>query len=111
MEIKPMIDQRTNGITTSVYMSITEMDIVGKECIRLTIDKIASTVADEFLKLHMNELLSSLDVQAVANLCIAQSGAGIREALEKQIPKETRVIHHHDKEVYQRGIFGGLTKI
>ena len=71
----------------------------------------ATQLAEQFVAVHGIDVLAKMDATAVANLAVAQSGAAIRESLEKQIPKEVQHHHHYDREVYQAGIFGGLRRV
>ena len=72
---------------------------------------IAKGIAEQYLHEHAQEILAALDPVAVANLAIADSGAGIREALHKKLPDKIVTVVKRDTEVYQRGIFGGMKRI
>ncbi len=94
-------------------MRFSEMDmqILGKEAIERSLRTISSAIASEYLALHTQDILKMLDPQAIANLAIADSAAGIREAIHKKMPDKIVEVVKHEDRVYQRGLFGGLTRI
>ena len=78
---------------------------------REVIQRAAELLAERFVEEHGQSILKALDPQAVANLAIADSGRAVREALEKEVPREVQHHYHRDREVYKVGIFGGVRRI
>lgn len=71
--------------------------------------EICSAIAERFVAEHYEEIAAKIDPQAIANISVAEAGVKIREALEKDIPG--RIAEKVTREVYQRGIFGGLKRV
>lgn len=73
----------------------------------------AKAVADRYVAEHYQEIVALIDQKAIATLSVAEGAAAIRESLEKDIPHrvETIVRENTKREVYQRGLLGGLKRI
>ena len=75
------------------------------------INKIADTISEEIIKQRLPEIMEKISVEALANMTIAAAGAKINETLATKIPDKVLEICRTEKQVYQRGIFGGLKRI
>lgn len=71
--------------------------------------ELARAFADRYLADHYQELVALIEPKAIATLAVAEAAAKIRETLEKKIPD--KVLEVVRKETWQRGIFGGMTRI
>ena len=69
--------------------------------------EITRAIAEKFVEENYAEIVSKLDQTAIANLSIAEASKKIAE----EIHTRPVVIHDTKKEVYQRGILGGITRI
>jgi hypothetical protein len=70
-------------------------------------------IAERWAAEHYADIAAKLDPQAVANLAVAAAGAKINETLNKKMPD---VVHEvvrtqTEREVWQRGVLGGLKRI
>lgn len=86
-------------------------DVIDREMVRAVVHQIADKVADIYVAEHYQEIVAKIDQQAIANLSVAEAGVKIREALEKDIPGRVEHIIERKREVYQRGLLGGITRI
>lgn len=73
--------------------------------------EIAEKVAARFVAEHYVEIASHLDPQAIANLSIAEGAAKIQETLSKKLPDKIMEVVRTETQVFQRGIFGGITRL
>ena len=73
--------------------------------------QIAKQVADKFLIDHYQEIAEKISQEAIATLSVAEAGAKIRETLEKKIPDKILEVVSEKTKIFQRGIFGGMTRI
>ena len=79
------------------------IECVLKEAARLMAERI---VAEKF-----QEVVAAIDVQAIANLSVAEAASEIHKTLKEKIPDKVVEIHRTQREVYQRGVFGSLTRV
>jgi hypothetical protein len=93
----------------SVYMQFS--DILDRHAPELILREIAHAVAERFVADHYQEIVAAMDMNAIATLSVAEAAAKIRETLEKKIPDKILEVQTTKKEVWQRGIFGGMSKI
>ena len=112
MEINVQADPQRLGYRLSGSVDTVEIDATRGAIMRRVVDLVAEKLAEQFLHDHGPEILARLDPQAIANLAIADSGRAVREALEKQVPREVQH-HYHDAtpQVYKVGVFGGVKRI
>lgn len=71
----------------------------------------ARLIAERFVAENYQTIAATLDPQAIANLSVAESAAAINKTLKEKIPDKIVEIHKTTREVYQRGIFGGVKKL
>lgn len=80
---------------------------------KAVMEQIILNVADRYVQENYAEIVSLLDQKAIANMAVATAAAAVNKTLGEKIPnkilrvEEVRV----DKQVFQRGIFGGMTRI
>lgn len=79
------------------------IECVIKEAARLMAERI---VAEKF-----QEVVAAIDVQAIANLSVAEAASEIHKALKEKTPDKVVEIHRTQREIYQRGVFGSLTRV
>jgi RimJ/RimL family protein N-acetyltransferase len=104
-------DQAIGGYRLSGVITDVESASLGKDITRRAIEKVADAIAERFLADHLQEVLAYLDPQAVANLAVADAAGAIREMLAKKLPDKVLEVIRTEREVYQRGVFGGMTRI
>ncbi len=73
------------------------------------IDGIASGLTKEYVRDHAQEIFAKINQEAIATMVVAQSGNAIKDMLDKKLPD--KVIRETETEIYQRGIFGGITRV
>lgn len=111
MKTETMRDTRHDGLSLLTQVSAAESAMLSKEIISEVIRQVAAAIAEQFLADHANDILAKLDPQAIANLAIADSGRAVREALEKQIPREVQHHHHTHREFFKVGLFGSVKRV
>lgn len=79
------------------------LESVLREAARLMAEKI---VAEKF-----QDIVAAIDVQAIANLSVAEAATEINKTLKEKIPDKVIEIHRTQREVYQRGVFGSLKRV
>lgn len=84
------------------------LDLHGPEYI---FQKIAGLVAEKYVAEHYQDIAALISPEAIATLSAAEAAAKIRETLEKKIPDKILQITKTDREVWQRGLLGGLRRI
>lgn len=104
------------GMTRSrlyqLEISTLESDLMGRELAREVIRVAAETLAAEYLEQHGSEVLASLNPEAIANMAIAEAGAAVNDTLKKQHAERVQYVPVAGaREIYQRGIFGGLRRV
>jgi hypothetical protein len=92
-------------------ISDAEGSLLGKAIIERTIQVAAEHIAATYLEQHQQEVLAAIDATAVANLAVAAAGGSIRDMLGEKLPDVVQHHHHTEREVFQRGIFGGLKRL
>jgi|SRR5579864_1164724 len=78
---------------------------------RDVIERISKAIADRWVTEHYQEVAARISQDAVALLSVAEAGAKIRESLEKKLPDKIVEIARTKTEMYQRGVFGSITRI
>lgn len=73
--------------------------------------EIARAIAERFVADNYQSIAALLDQNAIANLSVAEAGAKLRESLEKSIPGRTVIERHVDRQVWQRGLLGGVKRV
>ncbi len=84
-------------------------ELMERNLFEAVLRRVADKIADAYIAEHYQEIVAAIRPEAIATLAVAESGAKIRESLEKNIPGQVREIVK--KEVYQRGVFGGTRRI
>jgi hypothetical protein len=100
-----------NKRVSHISAHVSDMDLValGPYVVKDALNLIAEAIAQEWIEAHMQDVLTKIDPQAVANLVVAEAGAGIRDAIYKKFPD--KIVEVHKREFYQRGLLGGLRRI
>lgn len=73
--------------------------------------KISTLVAERYVAENFKEIVEGISPEAIANLSIAESAAKIRETLEKKIPERVMTIEKTRREVWKRGLLGGMSRV
>ena len=95
------------GDTTVVKAKFNTMDVVRDYTVKAIVDRICQAVADRYVLEHYPELVAKLDQNAIANLAIAEASKKIAEEIQRQ----PNIVHETKREVYQRGLFGGIHRV
>jgi hypothetical protein len=74
-------------------------------------DRIAELIAERYVAENYADIVKHLDQQAIATMAMANASAKISKVLEKEVEKEVRTVVETKREVYQRGILGGMERI
>jgi hypothetical protein len=111
MEVRIDADPRTSGYRLSGLIGLTEIEATRGAIMREAIEKVAAIVAERFLADHLQDVLACLNPQAVANLAVADAAGAIREALHQKLPDKIVEVVRTERDVYQRGVFGGMSRI
>ena len=93
--------------TMTFVAKVNLMDIMNESMAHALVVKVASAIADKFIEEHYAEIVSRLDQNAIANLAVADAGKKIAE----EIQRRPNIIEKTRTEVFQRGIFGSLTRL
>jgi len=73
--------------------------------------EIARLVAEKYVAEHYQDVVKLISPEAIATLSAAEAAASIRETLEKKLPDKILTVTKTDREVWQRGILGGMTRV
>lgn len=97
------------GVTVTMMLDAME----AHESQRLVYEKAlmlaAETLAAQIVKDHGQEIIAKIDMQAIANLTVAEAADGIRQVIHKKLPDVVR--HSVETEIYERGFFGGVRRV
>lgn len=72
---------------------------------------IAKAIAEKFVAENYQEIVAHIDQKAIATLSVADGAAAIRHTLEKKIPDKVLEVVKTEREVYEKGLFGGLRRV
>lgn len=112
MDIKEQSDPSGRAHHIELTYSDVEIKMFGNEIVRLAIEKIATTLADQFILSHGQEVLAKMDVQAIANLAVADSAAAIRNTVDMGVRQMHQDMQNlirdvnRPREVLTPGLFG-----
>lgn len=70
---------------------------------------IADRIAEKWVEEHYQEVAAAINPQAVANLVTAEAAAEVAKEVRRTTPERVREVVK--REVYQRGVFGGVKRI
>ena len=68
-------------------------------------------IAARYVEEHYQEIAALLDPQALANLTVAEAAAQVNKTLREKLPDKILEVERTTREVYQRGLLGGLKKL
>lgn len=91
-------DDRTNGTIFRAYISRDE--ISSRDMEAMVIRELAKMIAAHLAHHHFQEIVAKIDMQAVANLSVAQAAAEIRKLLGERLPNVVQH-HHHEKQTVE----------
>jgi len=109
--IKISVSKPADRLAVDVNMTIDDL-MVHKSTATAVLREIIVKVAQRYVEEMYPVIVRSLDAQAIANLAIAEAGAQIAKSVKESSPERVLVVEKPaEKEVYQRGILGGLKRI
>lgn len=109
MEVEFHQSAMTREITMT--MRINESEIMRQALPELVLTEVARLIATRLVSEKYQEIVAAIDPQAIANLTVAETAAAINKTLKEKIPDKIVEIERTKREVYQRGVFGGLWRI
>lgn len=105
MEIKSYRSVVDNSVTVVAKFEESMNESMAYAVLKLAAEKIAEAWVSE----NYQAVVANIKPEAVATLICAESAAAINKTLKENIP--SKVLEVVKKEVYQRGLFGGITRI
>lgn len=84
------------------------LENVGPEAIFREITRL---VAEKYVAEHYQDIAALISQDAIATLSVAEAAAKVRETLEKKIPERVLQITKTNREVWQRGLLGGMRRV
>lgn len=110
MEIK--VETQRNVLENKlIYTARIDSDILRDNMADAVLREICSRIAERYVSEHYQEIAALISQDAIATLSVAESAAKIRETLEKKIPDKIVEVTRTQREVYQRGVFGGVKRV
>jgi hypothetical protein len=85
--------------------------LLGKEAIRRAVIEIAEKLAAQYIAEHGAEILAAISPESVATNTMAAAGAAVNETLQKKWPDKVVEVTRTEREVWQRGILGGMRRL
>lgn len=111
MKFEAHREAKSRNYLVQGVISPLEQEEVAREILSRAIDAAASAIAERFLADHLQDVLAMLNPEAIANLAVADAAGAIRETLHKKLPDKILEVVRTEREVYQRGVFGGMRRI
>ena len=105
MDIKTVREDLGRTLKVEARFQDHEIALLGKAIY----EHIVREVARQFVAENYTEIAKHIDVQAIAQLSIARGAVEVSNAIKETQPP--RIVTEHHTEVYQRGLFGGVTRI
>lgn len=93
---------------------VSKFDLMGDmntSMIEAVMSQICKQVAERYVAENFQEIVKNISPEAIGNLTVAECAAKIRETLENKIPDRVMQIETTRREVYQRGVLGGVRRI
>ena len=75
------------------------------------VGKVAGILAEKIVAEQGQAIIALVDQNAVATMTMAESAAAINDTLKKKYAEKPVYIEKTKEKIYQRGIFGGMTRI
>jgi cell division ATPase FtsA len=111
MHITEELNYKTMSKQYSVSVGQEELISLQEPIKKRVVELVALQIANDILSNNYNEIMSKISPEAIANMAIAEAGAAVNDTLKKKLPDKILEIHKRDTEVYQRSLFGGITRI
>lgn len=108
MEVKTSSDPMTGDDLLQIRIDTRSAALFGQAVFDHAVTIAAEKLADTFIATHGQEVLAALSPEAMATLTAAGVGAEMAKAI-KETP--TAISIQERAKVYQRGFFGGVTRI
>jgi 23S rRNA maturation mini-RNase III len=101
------VTENAEQYETILRISHVEAAYLGRAVYEKAVEIAAHRIADAFVAAHQQDVFAKMDAQAIANLAVAEATNAVRETIHKKLPDVVEV----KREVYQRGVFGGLRRV
>lgn len=69
--------------------------------------RVIDFIAQRYVEENFPQIAAKLDQNAIANLAIAEASKKIAEEIQRQ----PNIVEKTKREVYQRGVFGGMRRV
>jgi hypothetical protein len=112
-EVNVEVEFHQSAMTREITMStrISESEVMAQAMPELILREAARLIAERLVAEKYQEIVALIDSQAIANLTVAEAAVAINKTLKEKIPDKIVEIERTKREVYQRGVFGGLQRI
>lgn len=111
MRIDVVADSSSMDYVLRGRISQMEIEATRDAILRVTVEKVAEAIAERFLADHLQDVLAMLKPEAIANLAVADAAGAIRKTLHEKLPDKVVEVVRTEREVWQRGVFGGISRI
>ena len=102
----------TRAVDTGAYIVQARVeDVMTAALPELLFREVVSRIAERYVADNYQQIAALISQDAIATLSVAEAAAKVRASLENEIPDRVREVERVKREVYQRGIFGGLKRI
>jgi len=105
------LEQHPHSSQFSLIATFDQSSFLERAFIEKVICEAARLMAEQIVADKFQEVMAAIDVQAIANLAVAEAAAEISKTLKADIPRRVVEIERTKREVYQRGVFGGVKRI
>ncbi len=105
------IEEHIDPARAEAVYAVRMTDLLNHLTPEMILREIVRLVAEKYVAEHFQEIAALISQDAIATMAVAECGAKIRETLEKKIPDKVLHTVTTEREVWQRGILGGMTRI
>lgn len=104
-------EQRYTEGEMAVIATMSQAELMRDGLSEMILREVAHEIAMRIVEEKFQEIMAAIDPQAIANLTVANAAAKINDTLKKKIPDKIVEIHKTNREVYQRGLLGGVKRV
>jgi hypothetical protein len=108
VKIQSIADPTSTDMKYMISVESTVSRFIAEEFVAIA----ARMIAEKYVEEHYQEIAALIDQNALATLSVAEAASAVKKSLEVGVKQIVSAIpQKHDKEVWQRGVFGGMRKI
>jgi hypothetical protein len=93
--------------STYIQAKISDVSLITEHMAMAIYRNISEQIAERYVRENYAQIAAKLDQNAIANLAIAEASKKIAE----EIQRRPNVVHEVERQIFQRGIFGGLKRV